>query len=131
MGMDILRCKTPTMVKKEIIMHFIVYNCIRGLMREAASKASVRLRRISFKGANQALRQWEPCLNQAKISHQESSRLIALLYDAIGKQIVPQRPGRGEPRAVKRRPKNFALLTAPRHEMKEIKHRSKYTAKQA
>jgi len=130
-GMDILRCKTPAMVKKEIVMHFIVYNCIRGLMMEAANREFVRLRRISFKGANQALRQWEPCLNQAKISHQERTRLIALLYDSIGKNIVPERPGRSEPRAVKRRPKPFALLTAPRHEMKEIKHRSKYTAKTA
>ena len=131
MGMDILRCKTPAMVNKEIVMHLIVYNCIRGLMMEAANQVSDRLRRISFKGANQALRQWEPCLNQAKISHQECTRLMALLYDSIGKNIVPQRPGRSEPRAVKRRPKPFALLTAPRHEMKEIKHRSKYTAKQA
>ena len=131
LSMDILRCKTPAMVNKEIVMHFIVYNCIRGLMREAENQAAVRLRRISFKGANQALRQWEPCLNQAKISPQECTRLIALLYDSIGRKVVPERPGRSEPRAVKRRPKNFALLTAPRHEMQEIKHRSKYTAKKA
>ena len=56
MGMDILRCKTPAMVNKEIVMHLIVYNCIRGLMMEAANQVSVTLRRISFKGANQALR---------------------------------------------------------------------------
>jgi len=61
-------------------------------MIEAASREFVRLHRISFKGANQALRQWEPCLNQAKISHQEHSRLIALLYDSIGKNIVPFEP---------------------------------------
>ena len=126
MGMDILRCKTPDMVRKEIIMHLIAYNCIRCLMFEAAKEKDVRVRRISFKGSVQALRQWEPHLNQAKISRQERDRLIRHLYESIASNIVPERPGRREPRAVKRRPKNFALLTAPRHEMKEISHRAKY-----
>lgn len=131
MGMDILRCKTPDMVRKEIIMHLIAYNCIRCLMFEAAKEKGVRVRRISFKGCVQALRQWEPHLNQAKISSQERERLIGLLYDSIAGNIVLERPGRREPRAVKRRPKNFALLTAPRHVMKEIPHRAKYHAEAA
>jgi len=131
MGMDILRCKTPDMVRKEILMHLIAYNCIRWLMFEAAKEKGARLRRISFKGSVQALRQWEPHLSQTKINRQERERLIGLLYESIAGNIVPERPGRREPRAVKRRPKNFALLTAPRHEMKEIPHRAKYHAKQA
>lgn len=131
MGMDILRCKTPDMVRKEIMMHLIVYNCIRCLMWEAADKCGVRVRRISFKGSIQALRQWEPHLNQAKTRRQEQDRLIHLLYDSIAAKIIPERPGRHEPRAVKRRPKPYQLLTAPRHEMKEIQHRGKCNAKQA
>ena len=126
MGMDILRCKTPDMVRKEIIMHFIAYNCIRCLMLEAAKKKSMRVRRISFKGSVQALRQWEPHLNQAKLSLKEQVRLIGHLYESIAGNIVPERPGRREPRAVKRRRKNFAQLTAPRHEIIEIPHRAKY-----
>lgn len=51
MGMDILRCKTPEMVRKEILMYFIAYNCIRRLMYEAAEEADIAVRRISFKGA--------------------------------------------------------------------------------
>ncbi len=129
MGMDILRCKTPDMVRKEILMHLIVYNGIRYLMREAAKKQCVRTRQISFKGSVQALRQWEPHLNQAKINRQELERLIRLLYESIAGNIIPVRPGRSEPRAVKRRPKPYQLLTAPRHEMKVIPHRGKYRAK--
>ncbi len=131
MGMDILRCKTPNMVRKEILMHLIAYNCIRRLMAEAAEKKGVKVRRISFKGSVQALRQWEPHLSQAKISRQEQGRIIRLLYESIAANIIPERPGRREPRAVKRRPKPYQLLTAPRHEMKEIQHRGKYHAKGA
>ena len=131
MGMDILRCKTPDMVRKEIIMHLIAYNCIRCLMLEAAKEKDVRVRRISFKGCVQALRQWEPHLNQVKINRQERVRLIKLLYESIVGNIVPERPGRNEPRALKRRKKSFALLTAPRQEMKEISHRARYRAKVA
>ncbi len=131
MGMDILRCKTPDMIRKEILMHFIAYNCIRWLMFEAAEEKGVSVSRISFKGSVQALRQWEPHLNQTKNSRLEHARLIELLYEAIAKNIVPERPGRREPRAVKRRKKNFALLTAPRHEMKDIPHRANFHAKRA
>jgi len=131
MGMDILRCKTPDMVGKEILMHLIAYNCIRSLMLEAADKSKVKVNRISFKGSIQALRQWEPHLNQANMSRQKQNDLIQLLYESIAGKIIPYRPGRSEPRAVKRRPKPYQLLTLPRHEMKEIKHRSKYCAKGA
>jgi Transposase DDE domain len=131
MGMDILRCKTPDMVQKEILMHLIVYNCIRNLMCEAAKKNNTGVRRVSFKGSVQALRQWEPHLNQTKMNCQDRIRLVKLLYESIAKNIVPERPGRSEPRAVKRRPKPYQLLTAPRHEMKETPHRGKYRAKEA
>lgn len=125
MGMDILRCKTPDMVRKEILMYFIAYNSIRCLMLEAAVKKSVDSQRISFKASLQALRQWEPHLNQTKINRQDRRRLMNLLYDSIAKNIVIERPGRSEPRAVKRRPKPFQLLTAPRHEMRVVPHRGR------
>ena len=126
MGMDILRCKTPGMVRKEILMHLIAYNCVRRLMLEAAEKKGVVLRRISFKGSVQALRQWEPHLNHERMNRNDKIRLIRLLTDSIAENITPERLGRSEPRAVKRRPKPYQLLTAPRHKMKEIKHRGKH-----
>lgn len=131
MGMDILRCKSPDMVRKEILMHLIAYNCIRGLMIESVRGTDVPVRRVSFKGSVQALRQWEPHLNQAKITRQEQRRLIALLYESIAEYIIPERPNRSEPRAVKRRPKPFQLMTRPRHEMQETKHRGYKYAKSA
>lgn len=131
MGMDILKCKTPEMVHKEIIMHFIAYNSVRMLMYEAAEEHGVDVSRLSFKGSLQALRQWEPHLNQAKISKREQFRILSALYDAIAENEVPLRPGRSEPHCVKRRPKPYQLLTVARHEMKETLHRSKYRAKEA
>jgi len=131
MGMDILRCKTPEMVHKEILMHLIAYNCIRRLMLEAAEAKDVTLRRISFKGSVQALRQWEPHLGQGKMSRDKRTRLIQLLIDSIAGNIAPDRPDRSEPRAVKRRPKNYQRLNKPRHEIKVIPHRSKYRAEKA
>jgi hypothetical protein len=131
MGMDILRCKTPDMVRKEILMHLIAYNCIRSLMIESAEMKSVRVRSVSFKGSVQALRQWEPHLNQDKMSRQEKGRLIRLLLESIAGNIISERPGRSEPRAVKRRPKPYRRLTVPRHEMTEKIKREKNHAKAA
>ena len=129
MGMDILRCRTPAMVKKEIQMHLIAYNAIRLLMFDAAEKIAKPPRRISFKATIQALRQWEPLLNRSGLKRQERERLINSLYEAIAANLIPERPGRREPRCIKRRKKSFQLLTAPRHQMKECAHRSKYKAR--
>jgi hypothetical protein len=131
MGMDILRCKTPEMIRKEILMHFIAYNCIRRLMCEAAKEMYLKARIVSFKGSVQALRNWEPHLNQAKISRAERFKLISDLYEAMTNTPITQRPGRSEPRCLKRRKKNYQLMTLPRHEMKEILHRNRYHAEAA
>ncbi len=131
MGMDILRCKTPAMVEKEIMMHLIVYNCIRLLMNQAAEQQQSEQRCISFKAAAQALRQWQPLLDDTQLNSIEQRRLMALLVDVIAAKSIHQRPGRREPRCVKRRPKPYALMTAPRHLMQEIPHRSRYCAESA
>jgi len=128
MGMDVLRCRTPALVRKEILMHFIAYNAVRFLMLDAANEAKQPPRRISFKASIQALRQWEPQFNQIVTNQREQQRLMGLLREAIAASIVTERPGRREPRCVKRRPKPFALLTAPRHQMVEISHRGRYHA---
>ena len=109
MGMDVLRCKSPEMVSKEIIMHLIGYNCIRRLMYEAAEEAGGCVRRISFKGTVEALRHWEPHLNSARQSRRERFRLISSLYASIAANTVPYRPFRSEPRAVKTQAKKSPL----------------------
>ncbi len=131
MGMDILRCHTPAMVEKEILMHLIAYNAVRLLMLDSAKTINQLPRKISFKASVQALRQWEPQLNLMGSNDKERRRLMAVLIEAIAAATLYSRPGRREPRCVKRRPKPFALMSAPRHLFVEIPHRSRYSAKQA
>lgn len=131
MGMDILRCKTPIMIFKEITMHLIAYNAIRQLMFESASRTGVAHRRISFKGSLQAIRQWEPLLRQAQLKRVNHQSILDHLYQLMGGLTVLERPGRREPRVLKRRPKNFQLMMMPRHLMQETPHRGRNHAKPA
>jgi hypothetical protein len=108
-----------------------VYNAICLLMFEAATAVEQLPRRFSFKASIQALRQWEPLFNRIDLKDRERRRLLSSLRDAIAATVLTIRPGRKEPRCVKRRPKPYALLTTPRHEMKEIPHRGRYRAERA
>ena len=117
MGMDILRCKTPSMVRKEIIMHAIAYNCIRGLMQHAALLYEVALDRISFKGTADTLRQWADAFHIHAGKPRKQSEMLAVLLGVIAEDPVPFRPERSEPRVKKRRAKGYQLMTKPRREM--------------
>jgi hypothetical protein len=131
MGMDILRCKTPEMIRKEILMHFIAYNCIRRLMDESTKRKGLRELRVSFKGSVQAIRKWEPHFIQINSNRDQQLGFLAALYDSIADCVVPERPGRREPRCLKRRPKPYQILTRPRDEFTEIPHRGRYRAEAA
>ena len=125
MGMEVLRCKSPQMVHKELEMFFIAYNLIRYLMAQAGAIHAVALERLSFKGTVDSLRQFSMAIAQAR-SKKKQNRLLARLLEVIANDEVPDRPGRREPRARKRRPKSYQLLNRPRHLMKEVPHRSQY-----
>lgn len=114
MGMEKLRCKTPEMVRKELRMHLIAYNLVRGLMGEAARREHVRLDRISFKGAVDTLRQFANALNAARHRPRLQQGIIAEMLAIIAEDTVPERSNRSEPRAVKERPKPYPRLTAHR-----------------
>lgn len=114
MGMDVLRCQTPAMVRKEIAMHAIAYNLIRGLMQRAASLYRVPLHSLSFKGSVDTLRQWADTLNAAYDKPREQARLFDQILQILAEDILPSRPNRSEPRVRKRRPKNYPLMTKPR-----------------
>ena len=131
MGMDVLRCRTPDLVKKEILMYFIAYNAVRYLIVGAANTVACAPRRISFKASIQALRQWEPQFHRRAASEYERRCLIASLYAAIGARQVTARPGRREPRCLKPRPRPFALLSTQRHQMIETPHCVRYRANSA
>src|SRR5690606_21716032 len=96
MGMEKLRCKTPDMVRKELRMHLIAYNLIRGLMQEAAHLEDVQLDRISFKGAVDTLRQFLSALNATKNRPRVQQRIIDEMLTIIAKETVPERLNRSE-----------------------------------
>jgi Transposase DDE domain len=108
MQMDILRGKTPDIVRKEIWMHLLAYNLIRTVMAQAAMAHDVNPRAISFKAALQTLEAFRPQLLEA--SRDALPSLIEQIIQAIITHQVGQRPNRCEPRARKRRPKPYPLL---------------------
>ncbi len=124
MQMDILRCKTPEMVRKEIWVHLLAYNLLRTVMAVAASANDVEPRAISFKGAKQALMAFAPKLEAAR--PQQRAKLVGALLKAVAYHRVGDRPGRWEPRARKRRPKRAARLTQPRRVAKLARNRAKW-----
>ena len=117
MGMDILRCKSPEMIDKELHMHAIAYNLIRALMADIAANYSIDIGRLSFKGTLDALRQWRPLFEADRGGVRVSRKRIDLFYKTVADAPLLLRPDRTEPRAVKRRPKSFRLLTKPRDVM--------------
>ena len=110
--MDVLRCKSPEMVRKEISMHLLAYNLIRTVIAESAAENHVEPRSLSFKGALQSINAFRSMIVLAATGD------LPLLFDdllgMIASHPVGNRPGRVEPRAVKRRPKCLKLLTVPR-----------------
>jgi hypothetical protein len=100
------------MVRKEIWMHLLAYNLVRGLMAAAAEQAGIEPRQVSFAGAVQTINAFGPILELA--DPEDLPRLFQILLRAVARHRVGDRPGRYEPRAVKRRAKPIALLTTPR-----------------
>jgi Transposase DDE domain len=117
LGLDVLRCKTPALVRKELWMGLLGYNVIRGLMTEAAKAHGRGPHRVSFKGALQTLQANETALREG--TPVVRAWLWGILLESIANDEVRHRPNRVEPRARKRRPKPYPLLTIPRAEAKE------------
>ena len=125
MGMEVLRCKSPKLVHKELEMFFIAYNLIRCLMAQASLRHEVPIGWLSFKGTVDSVRQFAGAIAQAR-SAKTRNHLWDKLLEIIAQDRLPQRFGRSEPRAVKRRPKPYPLLNRPRKLFKEIPHRNRY-----
>ena len=117
MQMDVLRCLTPEMVKKEIWMHLLAYNLIRGVMAKAADAHDLRPREVSFKGALQTMTAFQEALRRARPT--ERQHLMEEMLKAIAHHRVADRFGRVEPRANKRRPKPQKFLMEPRREARK------------
>lgn len=125
LGMETLTCKTPEMAEKEMWVYLLAYNLIRVLMAQSAALADILPRALSFKHTLQLWHAWNhrlaSCYTQKDLM--EFFRLIA-------QRCVGNRPGRVEPRAVKRRPKPLPLLTRPRHEAQTLIRKHGHPPKQ-
>jgi hypothetical protein len=122
--MDIVRSKTPAMVRKELWMYVLAYNLIRSVMATAAVQDGLVPRMLSFTGALQAVNAFGTALLFAAGTAQAA--LLAALYSTISAHRVGQRSDRVEPRAVKRRPKPHALLTMPRRQARKCIRQEQY-----
>jgi len=116
--MDVLRTKTPEMVRKEIWAHLLVYNLVRTVMAQAALQAQVCPDEISFTGALQTLNAFLPQLPALQTPEEVQAFWDVVLW-AVGVHRVGNRPDRSEPRKVKRRPKNYKRLNEPRAAARE------------
>lgn len=119
MQMDILRCKTPELVRKEIWTHILAYNLIRAIMAQAASKHDIEPRTISFKGTIQTLEAFQPLIAmQGDRDSTHRRHLYQQLLDAVATHRVADRPDRFEPRQRKRRQKKYDRMMKPRNVLK-------------
>lgn len=118
MDMDMLRTKTPARVRAELAMFLVGDNLIRTVMFDTFKVSEVRLEQLSFKSALMRFGLWCAGLRR-------STRIMAWLlgYQAmlsdLARDFNPDRPGRYEPRVVKRRPKPFARMQQPRRVLRE------------
>ncbi len=112
LGMDVLRGKTPEIVRKEIYAHLLAYNLLRTVMWSAGTTYKVDPLRLSLQGTRHHLNNFIPQL--ASASTQKRDRLYQTLLKIIVHKLVPERKGRCEPRVRKRRPKAYPLMRKPR-----------------
>lgn len=112
--LDVLRCKTPEMVRKELGMGLLGYNVIRATMAEAARAHGRVPHRVSFKGALQTVQAFAEALRDG--TSEQRRWLWKIVLESVANDEVGHRPDRAEPRARKRRPKPYPLLMVPREE---------------
>ena len=121
--MEMLRSRSPEMTQKEIYLRLIAHNLIRCTMAQAATQHPVALDRISFKGSLDALRQFSQAAACAR-SQKKRRQLWAELLATLAADLVPERPCRREPRAVKRKKNKYPRLNAPRRKFRDHPKRS-------
>jgi hypothetical protein len=113
--MEMLRSRSPEMVQREVYAHLITHNLVRYTMAQAATAQTVNLERISFKGTLDALRQFTQAISQAR-TQKKRRQLWAKLLQTMAADLVPERPDRVEPRAIKRAKNKYPRLRVPRHQ---------------
>ncbi|URD53607.1 IS4 family transposase [Chroococcidiopsis sp. CCNUC1] len=117
LGMDVLRCKTPLMVRKELYVYLLAYNLLRTLMWLSGTTYGVPPLRLSLQGTRQHLNHFIPQMlaNSGVKRHHIYQTLLTIIVH----KPVPHRPGRAEPRVRKRRPKAYPLMNQPRNQLRQ------------
>lgn len=116
--MEFLRGRAPETLQRELYTRLIAHNLVRCTMAQAASNHHVPLERLSFKGSLDAVRHFAHAMARVR-SRARRQRLWSLLLQTLARDLVPERPGRREPRAVKRRKNKYPRLNAPRHAFRD------------
>jgi hypothetical protein len=116
--MESLRSRSPEMAQKELWMRLIAHNLVRCAMAQAAAEHHVPLERISFKGSLDSVRQFSHAMAQAR-SKKQREQLWTELLRTLAADLVPERPGRREPRAVKRKKNRYPRLVGPRRKFRD------------
>ena len=106
------------MAQKELYTRLIAHNLIRCTMAQAATEHTVALDRISFKGSLDGVRHFSHAMAQAQ-SKKKRQSLWAELLRTLATDLVPERPGRREPRAVKRKKNRYPRLRGPRKQFRD------------
>jgi hypothetical protein len=117
LGMDVLRCKTPSMVRKEIYVYLLAYNLLRSLMWSAGTTYGTPPNRLSLQGTRHHLINFIPQLLTG--SDAKRQQIYRTLLKVVAHKAVSDRPARNEPRVRKRRPKAYPLMTKPRNELRK------------
>jgi ribosomal protein L17 len=116
--MEFLRSRSPQMAHKEMYARLIAHNLIRCTMAQAASQHQQSLERLSFKGSVDALRHFTQAMARAR-SKAKRRRLWQRLLQTLAQDLVPERPDRREPRAIKRKKTKYPRLNAPRDQFRD------------
>jgi hypothetical protein len=126
LGMEMLSCQSPDLLAKELLIFLTAHNLLRWLMARSSQSGAVPLHRLSFKGTLDGLRQWTAAMVQIPAAGRKrrEQELWQQLLRTLAADSVPLRPGRQEPRAVKKRPK-YPALNKPRRQYIEPLSRNK------
>ncbi len=112
-----MRCLTPAMVQRELLLHAIAYNLVRRIMLQSAWQEGAPLDQISFKGTLDTVRHWQHTIAAQRGASTREDALEEMLI-LCAADLLPLLPGRREPRVLKRRLKPYQSLTRPRHLMR-------------
>lgn len=128
MKFEMIRVKSPKMARRTLKMIQIAYNLVKARQAEAIREESILLDEVGFKGTLDVLNENRSSFAGQAVHPRRLEKLLRKLERRLRERVIPIRPFRHEPRAVKTRPKSYQYLTAPRHQFEEIPHRERYRA---